>query len=160
MNETNMHKTNLIKDSLDFLMVSGTLDISFSRLRLFCDIVFRLNISFQTEKSKQLQTEQKMIQPAQAKMNKNSKACGQRVGGSSCTAHRHTAGTGTGTGLRAQPLEVELLANLAKAGAHGFEYADSAMLANIAEWGGWEGAHPHKRSNCLPLMFVHIWMYA
>ena len=43
--------------SLGFLKVVGMLDLSFSRLRLFCDIVFQLDISFQTEKSKQLQTE-------------------------------------------------------------------------------------------------------
>ena len=71
--------------SLGFFKVVGMLDLSFSRLRLFCDIVFRLNISFQTEKSKQLQTEEKMMQPPQVKMYKNSKACGQRVGGSSCS---------------------------------------------------------------------------
>ena len=48
MNETNMHKTNLIKDSLDFLMVSGTLDISFSRLRLFAVMfpsLFQIDVS-------------------------------------------------------------------------------------------------------------------
>jgi hypothetical protein len=70
---------------LGFFKVVGMLDFSFSRLRLFCDIVFQLDISFQTEKSKQLQTEQKMMQLPQVKMNKNSKACEQRLGGSLVT---------------------------------------------------------------------------
>ena len=61
---------------LGFFKVVGMVDLSFSRLRLFCDIVFQLDISFQTDKSKQLQTEQKMIQPAQVKVNKNLKAGG------------------------------------------------------------------------------------